>query len=80
MADFWRVKAGRYPFRNAEVRVQLRRKMLVGSILVDEFAVWVDDCEPSVAVDRAKNVIVTRQAKSDAVRAVLGDHLGDADN
>jgi RNase P/RNase MRP subunit POP5 len=73
VAEFWRVKPGRYPFRNAEVRVQLREKTRFGSVLLDEFNVWVDDVEPAVAVERAKRVIRTRRAQEDAVRAVLGD-------
>lgn len=71
--EFWRVKAGSYPFRNAEVRVQLRRKTRVGSVLLDELSVWVDDVSPDVAVDRAKNAIEARRAHEDSVRAVLGD-------
>lgn len=73
MPEFWRVKPGRYPFRNAEVRVQLRRKARVGSVLLDEFNVWVDDMAPTEAVERAKSVITNRRAHEESVRAVLGD-------
>lgn len=59
--------------RNSEVRVQLRRKTFVGSVIVDEFRTWVDDVAPATAVERAKRVIRTRRAQEDAVRAVLGD-------
>lgn len=71
--DFWRVIPGRYPFRNAEVRVQLRRKTRVGSVLLDELSVWVDDTAPHVAVDRAKSAIEKRRAHEGSVRAILGD-------
>ncbi|MEV0126363.1 hypothetical protein AB0I16_33265 [Streptomyces sp. NPDC050703] len=71
--QFWRVKPGRYPFRTAEARVQLREKTRFGSVLLDEFAVWVDDVEPAVAVERAKRVIRARRARADAVQAVMGD-------
>ncbi|WP_199809821.1 hypothetical protein [Streptomyces sp. NRRL S-455] len=67
------MKPGRYPFRNAEVRVQLREKLCVGSVLLDEIDVWIDDVEPAEAVERAKRVIRDRRAQADAVRAVLGD-------
>jgi hypothetical protein len=73
VADFWRVKPGQWPLRNAEVRVQLRRKTFVGSVLLDEFRPWVDDVAPAIAVQRAKNVIMERRAHEDSVRAVLGD-------
>jgi hypothetical protein len=64
---------GQWPVRNSEVRVQLRRKTFVGSVVLDEFRTWVDDVAPAIAVQRAKNVIMERRAREDSVRAVLGD-------
>lgn len=73
MAEFWRVKPGHWPVRNSEVRVQLRRKTFVGSVIVDEYRTWVDDVAPTTGVERAKRVIRDRRAHEERVRAVLGD-------
>ncbi|MEU6684421.1 hypothetical protein [Streptomyces sp. NPDC046832] len=72
---FFRVLPGRYPFRESEVRVQLREKTRCGSALLDEMAGWVDDVnvDPVRVVAGLKNAILDRRARDSAVRDLMGD-------
>ncbi|WP_274031202.1 hypothetical protein [Streptomyces sp. MMBL 11-1] len=71
---FFRVLPGRYPLRKSEVRVQFRERRRIGSVLIDEACVWVDDTDdPKRAVDGVKGAIIRRLARDLAVRDLLGD-------
>lgn len=71
---FFRVRPGRYPFRETEVRVQYREKTCIGSLVLDEMTGWVDgETPPGEIVERLKSAILKRQAHAESVRAVMGD-------
>lgn len=71
---FFRVKPSGFPFRESQLRVQLRQRRKVGSFIVDEMTVWVDDVpDPGARVQRVKHHILNRQDRDAAVRDLIGD-------
>ncbi|MER8014264.1 hypothetical protein ACIQ7S_03590 [Streptomyces griseoluteus] len=72
---FWRVRPGPALFRDDYVRVQLRERGLLGSVVVDEFMTrTANHATPADALKYAQKVITERQARDEAVRALYGDH------
>lgn len=77
MAEFWRVKRGQWPLSDNELRVQLRQKRVVGSVMLDEHRVYVGMLSPAFAVERGKRIIRRRRAEQNDFAAVLGDTPAD---